>query len=81
MALTPNAEDQRCSHVDRDTGEQCITILCRYDEGPECYAHSPQARIAERKQREQLCRQRANRALDDHDLARLMQQDDQRIAA
>lgn len=79
MALTRHDDDQRCSHVDRVTGEQCITILCQYDEGPECFAHSPQTRIATRRQDETLAEARQRRAFEE--LQRMMGQYDQRIAA
>lgn len=32
--------DRRCQFRDSDTGLACITILCSYNPGPNCFAHT-----------------------------------------
>lgn len=47
--VVPNAvygKGRRCTHVHPDTGEQCITVLCRMNPGPACFIHSTPVRLA-----------------------------------
>lgn len=38
MPITPHGH--QCTHRDPETGERCITRLCAYNEGPECFSHA-----------------------------------------
>lgn len=47
--VVPNTvygEGRRCTHVDPESGEQRITLLCRMNPGPACFIHSAKVRLA-----------------------------------
>lgn len=64
MSVIPHPTDRRCTHVS-PTGVRCITVLCQFNPGKECFAHTP---------REVPLPKRG-------ELERLMRQDDERISA
>lgn len=42
---------RRCTHVD-ENDVRCITTLCRYNPGPDCFIHTPPEQISKREARE-----------------------------
>jgi hypothetical protein len=53
VVLLPTA--RRCSHVDPETGERCITYLEQRNAGPDCHVHSrrkPRSQPTDRVTRE-----------------------------